>query len=286
MDEKLERSESAQQAVAPQAATDARLRADRLRLGYRNRVISDELTVDIPDGTFTAIIGPNACGKSTLLRALSRLLAPESGAVLLDGKAIGSYPAKEVARRIGLLPQSSTAPEGIRVADLVARGRYPHQSLVRQWSRHDEDAVAAAMDATGVTDLSGRLVDELSGGQRQRVWIAMVLAQETPIVLLDEPTTFLDIAHQIQLLDLCRELNRDTGRTVVAVLHDLNHAFRYADHLIAMRDGAVVAAGPPREIVTAELVQQVFDLGCRIIDDPETGTPLVVPLGEKAVRVG
>ncbi len=286
MDEKLERSESAQQAVAPQAATDARLRADRLRLGYRNRVISDELTVDIPDGTFTAIIGPNACGKSTLLRALSRLLAPESGAVLLDGKAIGSYPAKEVARRIGLLPQSSTAPEGIRVADLVARGRYPHQSLVRQWSRRDEEAVAAAMDATGVTDLSGRLVDELSGGQRQRVWIAMVLAQETPIVLLDEPTTFLDIAHQIQLLDLCRELNRDTGRTVVAVLHDLNHAFRYADHLIAMRDGAVVAAGPPREIVTAELVQQVFDLGCRIIDDPETGTPLVVPLGEKAVRVG
>ncbi len=286
MDEKLERSESAQQAVAPQAATDARLRADRLRLGYRNRVISDELTVDIPDGTFTAIIGPNACGKSTLLRALSRLLTPESGAVLLDGKAIGSYPAKEVARRIGLLPQSSTAPEGIRVADLVARGRYPHQSLVRQWSRHDEEAVAAAMDATGVTDLSGRLVDELSGGQRQRVWIAMVLAQETPIVLLDEPTTFLDIAHQIQLLDLCRELNRDTGRTVVAVLHDLNHAFRYADHLIAMRDGAVVAAGPPREIVTAELVQQVFDLGCRIIDDPETGTPLVVPLGEKAVRVG
>lgn len=286
MDEKLERSESAQQTVTPPAVTDARLRADRLRLGYRNRVISDELTVDIPDGTFTAIIGPNACGKSTLLRALSRLLAPESGAVLLDGKAIGSYPAKEVARRIGLLPQSSTAPEGIRVADLVARGRYPHQSLVRQWSRHDEEAVAAAMAATGVTDLSGRLVDELSGGQRQRVWIAMVLAQETPIVLLDEPTTFLDIAHQIQLLDLCRELNRDTGRTVVAVLHDLNHAFRYADHLIAMRDGAVVAAGAPREIVTAELVQKVFDLGCRVIDDPETGTPLVVPLGEKAVRVG
>ncbi|MBF6351058.1 ABC transporter ATP-binding protein [Nocardia flavorosea] len=286
MDEKPERGESAQHAVAPQAAADARLRADRLRLGYRNRVISDELTVDIPDGTFTAIIGPNACGKSTLLRALSRLLAPESGAVLLDGKAIGSYPAKEVARRIGLLPQSSTAPEGIRVADLVARGRYPHQSLVRQWSRGDEEAVAAAMAATGVAELSGRLVDELSGGQRQRVWIAMVLAQQTPIVLLDEPTTFLDIAHQIQLLDLCRELNRDTGRTVVAVLHDLNHAFRYADHLIAMRDGAVVAAGPPREIVTAELVHKVFDLGCRVIDDPETGTPLVVPLGEKAVRVG
>ncbi|MEU4312348.1 ABC transporter ATP-binding protein [Nocardia sp. NPDC024068] len=263
----------------------ARLRADRLRLGYRNRVISEELTVDVPDGTFTVIIGPNACGKSTLLRALSRLLAPESGAVLLDGKQIGSYPAKEVARRIGLLPQTSTAPEGIRVADLVARGRYPHQSLIRQWSHADEEAVAAAMTATGVDELSGRLVDELSGGQRQRVWIAMVLAQETPIVLLDEPTTFLDIAHQIQLLDLCRDLNRETGRTVVAVLHDLNHAFRYADHLIAMRDGAVVATGAPRDIVTAELVQKVFDLGCRVIEDPETGAPLVVPLAAKAVRV-
>lgn len=284
MDEELEHSTAEATAVAPDPGATARLRADRLRLGYRNRVISDELTVDIPDGTFTVIIGPNACGKSTLLRALSRLLAPESGAVLLDGKEIGSYPAKEVARRIGLLPQTSTAPEGIRVADLVARGRYPHQSLIRQWSRRDEEAVAAAMAATGVSELSGRLVDELSGGQRQRVWIAMVLAQETPIVLLDEPTTFLDIAHQIQLLDLCRELNRETGRTIVAVLHDLNHAFRYADHLVAMRDGAVVAAGAPREIVTAGLVQKVFDLGCRVIDDPETGTPLVVPLAEQAVR--
>ncbi|MFI2230879.1 ABC transporter ATP-binding protein [Nocardia testacea] len=281
VDEKSERSSAELTGGGP-----ARLRADRLRLGYRSRVISDELTVDIPDGTFTVIIGPNACGKSTLLRALSRLLAPESGAVLLDGKQIGSYPAKEVARRIGLLPQTSTAPEGIRVADLVARGRYPHQSLIRQWSRRDEEAVAAAMAATGVAELSGRLVDELSGGQRQRVWIAMVLAQETPIVLLDEPTTFLDIAHQIQLLDLCRRLNRETGRTVVAVLHDLNHAFRYADHLIAMRDGAVVAAGAPREIVTAELVQRVFDLGCRVIDDPETGAPLVVPLADNAVHAG
>ncbi|WP_459549935.1 ABC transporter ATP-binding protein [Nocardia sp. X0981] len=279
MDEYSERGDAERRGGA------ARLRADRLRLGYRGRVISDELTVDVPDGAFTVIIGPNACGKSTLLRALSRLLAPESGAVLLDGKQIGSYPAKEVARRIGLLPQTSTAPEGIRVADLVARGRYPHQSLIRQWSRPDEEAVAAAMAATGVTELSGRLVDELSGGQRQRVWIAMVLAQETPIVLLDEPTTFLDIAHQIQLLDLCRELNRGTGRTVVAVLHDLNHAFRYADHLIAMRDGAVIAAGPPSEIVTADLVREVFDLGCRVIEDPETGAPLVVPLAEQAARM-
>ncbi|MEV6554342.1 ABC transporter ATP-binding protein [Nocardia sp. NPDC051756] len=259
-----------------------RLRADQVRLGYRGRTISDQLSVDIPDGAFTVIIGPNACGKSTLLRALARLLTPEAGAVLLDGKAITAYPAKEVARRIGLLPQSSTSPDGIRVADLVARGRYPHQTLLRQWSQADEAAVTAAMAATGVTDLSARSVDELSGGQRQRVWIAMVLAQETPIILLDEPTTYLDIAHQIQLLDLCRSLNRESGRTVVAVLHDLNHAFRYADHLIAMRDGQVIAAGAPREIATAELVREVFALGCRIIDDPETGAPLVIPLAENA----
>ncbi|MFI9509698.1 ABC transporter ATP-binding protein [Nocardia sp. NPDC052566] len=266
-------------------ATQARLRADRVRLGYRGRTISDELSVDVPDGTFTVIIGPNACGKSTLLRALARLLAPESGSVLLDGKAITAYPAKEVARRIGLLPQTSTAPDGIRVADLVARGRYPHQSLLRQWSRADADAVAAAMAATGVTDLSARSVDELSGGQRQRVWIAMVLAQETPIILLDEPTTYLDIAHQIQVLDLCRALNRESGRTIVAVLHDLNQAARYADHLIAMKDGAVIAAGPPKQIVTAELVREVFTLGCRVIDDPETAAPLVIPLAEQAARV-
>ncbi|WP_280184024.1 ABC transporter ATP-binding protein [Nocardia cyriacigeorgica] len=263
----------------------ARLRADRLRLGYRGRTISEDLSADIPDGSFTVIIGPNACGKSTLLRALARLLAPESGTVLLDGKAISGYPAKEVARRIGLLPQTSTAPDGIRVADLVARGRYPHQSLLRQWSQADAEAVAIAMAATGVTELSARPVDELSGGQRQRVWIAMVLAQDTPVILLDEPTTYLDIAHQIQLLDLCRTLNRESGRTVVAVLHDLNHAFRYADHLIAMRDGQIRAAGPPGEIVTADLVRSVFDLGCRVIEDPETGAPLVIPLAENAVTV-
>lgn len=269
-----------------QAASDpVRLRADRLRLGYRGRTISADLSADIPDGSFTVIIGPNACGKSTLLRALARLLTPDSGTVLLDGKAISSYPAKEVARRIGLLPQTSTAPDGIRVADLVARGRYPHQSLLRQWSQGDADAVATAMAATGVTELSARSVDELSGGQRQRVWIAMVLAQDTPVILLDEPTTYLDIAHQIQLLELCRTLNRESGRTVVAVLHDLNHAFRYADHLIAMRDGQIRAAGPPGEIVTAELVRSVFDLGCRVIEDPETGAPLVIPLAENAVTV-
>ncbi|MFJ2664923.1 ABC transporter ATP-binding protein [Nocardia fluminea] len=264
----------------------SRLRADRVRLGYKGNTISDQLSVDIPDGTFSVIIGPNACGKSTLLRALARLLTPESGTVLLDGKPITSYPAKQVARQIGLLPQTSTAPDGIRVADLVARGRYPHQTLLRQWSKADERAVASAMAATGVTELSARMVDELSGGQRQRVWIAMVLAQDTPLILLDEPTTYLDIAYQIQLLDLCRSLNRESGRTVVAVLHDLNHAFRYADHLIAMRDGRVIATGAPADIVTAELVDEVFSLRCRIVDDPETGTPLVIPLAEGAAKVG
>ncbi|WP_084248145.1 ABC transporter ATP-binding protein [Williamsia muralis] len=255
-----------------------RLQAQDVTIGYDKRVISESLSVDIPDGAFTVIVGPNACGKSTLLRALSRLLAPNKGSVLLDGKAISSYPAKEVARRLGLLPQSSIAPDGIRVADLVARGRYPHQKLIRQWSADDESAVIEAMTATGVTELSGRLVDELSGGQRQRVWVAMVLAQQTPLMLLDEPTTFLDIAYQIDLLELCAELNKTGGRTLVAVLHDLNHACRYADHIIAMKAGAIVAEGRPADIITADLVRDVFGLPCRIIDDPESHTPLVIPL--------
>jgi len=260
----------------------ARLYADNVTIGYDKRVISENLSVEIPDGKFTVIVGPNACGKSTLLRALSRLLKPEAGTVLLDGKAISSYPAKEVARRLGLLPQTSIAPDGISVADLVARGRYPHQKLIKQWSRDDEAAVVFAMNATGVTELSGRLVDELSGGQRQRVWVAMVLAQQTPLMLLDEPTTFLDIAHQIDLLELCSQLNREQGNTMVAVLHDLNHACRYADHIIAMKDGEVVTSGRPAEVITAELVESVFGLPCRIIEDPESHTPLVIPLA----RVG
>ncbi|WP_051121929.1 ABC transporter ATP-binding protein [Nocardia sp. 348MFTsu5.1] len=259
-------------------ATSTRLQARDITIGYDKRIISESLSVEIPDGAFTVIVGPNACGKSTLLRALSRLLTPTSGSVLLDGKAITSYPAKEVARRLGLLPQSSIAPDGIRVADLVARGRYPHQRLIRQWSKADETAVVAAMESTGVTELSGRLVDELSGGQRQRVWVAMVLAQETPLMLLDEPTTFLDIAYQIDLLELCADLNRTKGRTLVAVLHDLNHACRYADHIIAMKDGQIVAQGPPADIITADLVEDVFGMPCRIIDDPESLTPLVIPL--------
>ncbi|UVM57441.1 ABC transporter ATP-binding protein [Pseudomonas sp. B21-012] len=258
-----------------------RLHADAVTLRYDQRTISSDLSIAIPDGSFTVIVGPNACGKSTLLRALSRLLAPAHGRVVLDGKNITALAAKEVARRLGLLPQSATAPEGITVADLVARGRFPHQSFLRQWSAADEQAVNAAMAATQVSTLADRVLDELSGGQRQRVWIAMVLAQETPILLLDEPTTFLDIAHQIELLELLNDLNRQ-GRTIVAVLHDLNQACRYATHLIAMRDGAVLAEGAPGAIFTEALVQEVFGLPAVIIADPVSGTPLVVPKGRQA----
>ncbi|MEU6206217.1 ABC transporter ATP-binding protein [Micromonospora musae] len=252
-----------------------------MTLAYDRRTIAEELTVAVPDRSFTVVIGPNACGKSTLLRALSRMLKPTTGAVLLDGEDIHRRPARQVARTLGLLPQSSIAPDGITVAELVARGRYPHQGLLRQWSREDERVVEESMTATGVADLADRAVDELSGGQRQRVWIAMTLAQQTPLLLLDEPTTYLDIAHQIEILDLCARLHEEQGRTLVAVLHDLNHAARYATHLIAMRDGRVVAAGPPAEVVTAERVEEVFGLPCRVIEDPETGTPLVVPAARR-----
>jgi len=253
------------------------LSAHDITVGYDARTISAGLSVEIPPGRFTAIIGPNACGKSTLLRALSRLLKPRAGQVLLDGRDIHSLPAREVARRLGLLPQSSIAPDGISVAELVARGRFPHQRLLRQWTAADEEAVVSAMAATGVSELSGELVDTLSGGQRQRVWVAMVLAQSTPTVLLDEPTTFLDIAHQIELLELCARLNRERGTTMVAVLHDLNQAARYADHVVVMKAGRIVASGEPRTVITAGLIEDVFGLPCRIIDDPETGTPLVIP---------
>jgi iron complex transport system ATP-binding protein len=260
-----------------------RLLGDELQLAYDRRIVAERLALAIPDGSFTVVVGPNACGKSTLLRALARLLKPRRGGVYLDGELITSRSSKEVARELGLLPQSSTAPDGITVADLVARGRYPHQRLLRQWSRDDERAVAEAMAATRVQDLADRIVDELSGGQRQRVWLAMALAQQTPILLLDEPTTFLDIAHQVEVMDLCAQLHAN-GRTLVAVLHDLNQACRYATHLVAMRDGAILAEGPPAEIVTAELVETVFGLPCRIVEDPEAGTPLVIPRG-RGVRV-
>jgi iron complex transport system ATP-binding protein len=260
-------------------ADQPRLRADGVSLGYDDRAVIDGLDLAVPDGEVTAIIGPNACGKSTLLRALARLLRPTAGRVVLDGEQIHTLPTKEVARRLGLLPQTPIAPEGITVADLVARGRTPHQRLFQQWSEADERAVATALEATSTADLAGRPVDELSGGQRQRVWIAMALAQDTDLLLLDEPTTFLDIAHQIDVLNLVERLHRQRGRTIVVVLHDLNLACRYATHVVAMRDGAIAASGRPADVITVDTVREVFGLDCLVIDDPVSGTPLVVPIG-------
>lgn len=259
-----------------------RLRGENLTLGYGKKTVAQDLNVSIPDGHFTAIIGPNGCGKSTLLRTLSRLMTPLAGSVYLDGEQIQRYASKEVARRIGLLAQNATTPGDITVQELVARGRYPHQPLFTRWRKEDEAAVTRAMQATGITNLAAQSVDTLSGGQRQRAWIAMVLAQETAIMLLDEPTTWLDISHQIDLLELLSELNRTQGYTLAAVLHDLNQACRYATHLIALRDGKIVAEGAPKAIVTPDLIEQIYGMRCMIIDDPVAGTPLVVPLGKGA----
>ena len=261
--------------------SECRLSASGIRLAYDERVIVDDLSIAIPDGQITAVVGANACGKSTLLRALARLLRPQAGSVLLDGQEIQSIKTKEVARRLGLLPQSPIAPDGITVADLVARGRSPHQSLLQQWSDADEEAVLSAMQATDTIELADRAVDELSGGQRQRVWIALALAQQTPLLLLDEPTTFLDIAHQVEVLDLVADLNAGRGGTVVMVLHDLNQACRYAHHVVAMKAGQIVAAGDPSSVITAELVHEVFGLDCVVIADPVSGTPLVVPAARR-----
>ena len=255
------------------------LRADSVTLAYGDRTVVESLDLVVAPGKITAIVGPNGCGKSTLLRALSRLLAPCSGNVTLDGTELRRQRPKDVARVLGLLPQNPIAPDGIVVADLVGRGRHPHRRSLAPWSSHDHRSVAAALDATGTSDLADRPVDELSGGQRQRVWIAMALAQETDILMLDEPTSFLDVAHQIEVLDLLTDLNRSRGTTVVMVLHDLDLAARYADELVAMRSGEIHAVGRPGDVITVDLVRDVFGLESRIITDPVSGAPLVLPCG-------
>lgn len=264
--------------------TDAHsLALEQATLGYGERTVVDAIDLRLPPGRITAIVGANACGKSTLLRAMSRLLRPQSGQVILDGKDVHRLPSKEVARTLGLLPQSPVAPEGIVVADLVSRGRHPHQRMLSRWTAGDTAAVADALELTGTADLADRAMDELSGGQRQRVWIAMVLAQQTDILLLDEPTTFLDVTHQVEVLDLLTDLNRTRGITIGMVLHDLNLAARYCDHLVTVRQGRLHAAGHPSEVLTAERVAEVFGLACRVVLDPVSGRPLVLPIGRHHV---
>lgn len=256
---------------------EAVLNAQGVTAAYRRgEEILRDVSAAVPRGEFTAIIGPNGCGKSTLLRAFTRLLTPSSGQVLLAGEAIAGMRSTELARQMSLLPQHSPVPDGIRVSELVRRGRYPHQTLFAQWSREDAEMVAEAMRLTHIEDLADRLVDTLSGGQQQRVWIALALAQDAPVLLLDEPTTFLDIAHQVETLRLLDRL-RAEGRTIVAVLHDLGHAARFATHLIAMKDGRVVDSGAPADLLTEERIAEVFGLRCRVIADPDTGTPVVLP---------
>ena len=259
------------------------LQATELVSGYGASPIVKGVDLTIPRGRISVIIGANACGKSTLLKTLARLISPQSGSVVLDGQSIGSIPTKQLARTLGLLPQSPIAPEGIAVADLVGRGRHPHQKLFRTWSAEDDAAVAEALEVTGIADLADRAVDELSGGQRQRVWIAMALAQETGVLLLDEPTTFLDVAHQIEVLDLLTDLNRSKGTTIVMVLHDMNLAARYADHIFAMRAGELIASGAPADVMTSELISEVFALEATVIPDPVSGAPMVLPRGRHHV---
>lgn len=254
------------------------LQIENLGLAYDSTLIIDGLHLTIPHGQITTLVGPNGCGKSTLLRGLARLLHPKTGHVYLDGKAIHTMPTKELAKQIGILPQSPVAPEGLTVHELVAQGRYPHQSWFQQWSAADERITQEAMEITNIVDFANRPLDTLSGGQRQRAWIAMALAQETEILLLDEPTTFLDIAYQLEVLDLLETLNQ-AGRTIVMVLHDLNQACRYAHHLVAMRDGVIRASGNPADILTAEMVASVFHIHSRIVPDPVTDTPMCIPIG-------
>lgn len=262
------------------------LTMNQLSAGYGDNVILDGLDLAVPPGKITVIVGANACGKSTLLRTMSRLLSPRRGHVLLDGKSIHRTPSRELARTLGLLPQSPVAPEGITVADLVSRGRHPHQGVFSRWTRRDDEAVAAALAATRTAALAERPVDELSGGQRQRVWIAMALAQQTEILLLDEPTTFLDISHQVEVLDLLTDLNHARGTTIVMVLHDLNLAARYADHLVAMAEGRLHVSGRPEDVLTEQNMRQVFGLESRIITDPTSGRPMMLPISRHRMTTG
>ena len=256
---------------------NARLSAHSVSVGYGDTVISRDVTLDIPDGQVTTLIGANGCGKSTLLRGLSRLLPLSEGSVTLDGKKLGDYSSRELATRLSMLPQSPITPAGVTVADLVARGRHPHQSWLQQWSASHSAAVDEAMALTNVSQLRDRPVDSLSGGQRQRVWIAMVLAQDTDIVFLDEPTTYLDLAHSTDVLELVSTLNKEQGKTIVMVLHDLNLAARYSDNLVLMKDGSVTALGSPESTITPQALRDVFGLDSRVIEDPVTGGPLIVP---------
>lgn len=260
-------------------SSEHQLKAQSLTAGYGGRSVVENLDLDVPVGKITSIVGANACGKSTLLRALSRLLKPTSGRVLLDGKAIHQMAPKALARQLGLLPQSPIAPEGIAVADLVGRGRNPHQGMLGRWHAADDEAVADALMATNTFELANRTIDELSGGQRQRVWIAMALAQQTDILLLDEPTTYLDVKNQIEVLDLLVDLNERKGTTILMVLHDLNLAARYSDWLIAFANKTVFASGRPEEVINSENVKQIFGLDCSVIEDPLTGKPNVLPIG-------
>lgn len=254
------------------------LSATDLSLAYENSNIVHNLSLRIPDGKITALVGPNGCGKSTLLRGISRLLKPRGGSVVLGGQDIWKLPTKELAKRLGILPQGPVAPEGLTVHELVAQGRYPHQSWLQQWSAEDERITQEVLEITRIVEFSDRPVDTLSGGQRQRAWIAMTLAQDSSLILLDEPTTFLDLAYQIEVLDLLYDLNRERNKTIVMVLHDLNHACRYSDYLVAIQGGSIAASGKPDEVVTEELVYQVFGIPCRIINDPVADVPLVVPI--------
>lgn len=245
--------------------------------GYEEKLIIDDMNISIPAGKFSVLIGPNGCGKSTLLKSFARLLRPKKGSVLLDGKSIYELPTQHLAKKIGLLPQSPIVPAGITVADLVARGRFPYQNLFGQLTKKDYEVIACAMEAMGIADLADKAVDSLSGGQRQRVWIALVLAQDTDILLLDEPTTYLDIAYQVEILDCLAMLNRTRKTTIVAILHDINLSIRYADYIFAMKKGKLIAEGKPGDIITVDLMKEVYGMESSIITDPETGDPYVIP---------